>query len=294
MLFSYLQPTSFPQAFLWYNSCMTIVNILGVIALFVFGSILGSFACCQAWRIRLKETRKKSPGRWSVCMSCGKRLTTTENIPVISWIIQKGKCKKCGAKIGLAEILSELSLGATFVLLGLFLYPKIIQNPMNILAAIILAIALVVMWILMVYDAKWQKLPTFLLTIMNICAIIYIILQVVGQSFGCLDVSNVPNYLCNLIASAAVLAGPYFLLSFISREKLVGAGDWLVALPVGLMLGHWWLALVALFVANFTGSVYGIYQKIRYKKPKFPFAPFLIIAFVVVYYLQDFLTMLMV
>ena len=67
----------------------------------------------------------------------------------------------------------------------------------------------------------------------------------------------------NLIGSVAILAGIYYLLYKISREKLVGGGDWILALAIAIMLGSWWLALIALFLSNFLASIYGIAQKIK-------------------------------
>lgn len=299
--------------------------------------------------MRLKEQGKKSPGKWSVCLSCGKRLKTSENIPIFSWLVQKGKCKNCGAKIGHAEFFSEFSLALAMTALanvlfdrftaplssgtvafgavsasgsqalsGLFnLAPSQIPNLLVLIGeALVLIVSITMMWILAIYDAKWQKLPTFLLTILNACAIIHVILQIVGLILNSatnsgidssVNIGGLPqlisqstpaisSYLLSLLSSAALLAGPYLLLSVLSREKLVGSGDWLIALPLALFLGNWWLALVALFLANFAGSVYGLSSRAKAKAKakaktekatqKIPFGPFLIFAFVVVYSLQ--------
>lgn len=279
------------------------IRIIVLISTFFIGAILGSFACCQAWRIRLKEKHQKSPGKWSVCLSCGKRLEKTENIPIISWLFQKGKCKKCGAKIGLSEILSELSFAIALPAVANVFYDKFVialsENQtanlvMLILTALVLIISITVMWILMVYDAKWHVLPTFLLTILNISAIIYAILQLVGLAFSFAEFSEISITLLKNLGSAALLAAPYYLLSTLSKEKLVGSGDWLIALPIGLILGYWWLALVVLFVANALGSIYGIIIKTHSSEKQIPFGPFLVIGFVIVYALSPWLMSLIV
>lgn len=281
---------------------MNITEILMYVILFIIGAILGSFACCQAWRIRLKQTSKKDPGKWSVCLSCGTRLKSSENIPVFSWIAQKGKCRHCGASIGKVEILSELSLSAAFVAFGAYFYPKYVSviassSPlpmiMLIITTLLLIASLTLMWILAIYDAKWQELPTKLLIALNIIAVSYLIIQYVGFFPSSGDVglffANLKNPALSLLGAIAILAGTYFLLYFFSKEKLVGSGDWLVALPIALILGHWWLALVVLFLSNLFGSIYGIYQKISKHQSQIPFGPFLILAFVIVYVLQGWL-----
>lgn len=281
----------------------TYLRIILLVAAFLFGAILGSFACCQAWRIRMKEQGKKSPGKWSVCLSCGKRLKKSENIPIFSWFMQKGKCKSCGAKIGVAEILSELTLAVAMPLVLNVLFDKIasliIDNQIAgiaiiILQALVIIASMTVMWILLIYDAKWKKLPTFLLATLNICAVIYVALSVTSQFINGSTFQEVGVYLLRALGSAALLAGPYFLLSTFSKEKLVGSGDWLIALPIALILGHFWLALVTLFVANGLGSIIGLIYKARSGQKQIPFGPFLVVAFVLVYSLQSWLLSLIV
>ena len=278
-------------------------RIIVLVITFFVGAILGSFACCQAWRLRLKELHKKSPGKWSVCLSCGKRLKKSENIPIFSWLAQKGKCKKCGAKIGFAEILSELSFGIALTVIANSFFDQfslaIASNNtpsliMLVLTALVLAICMSIMWILIIYDAKWQALPTFLLIILNICALIYVIVSVISLLVDGGSFSEIGPYLLRTFGSALLLAGPYFLLSTISKEKLVGSGDWLIALPVALILGHWWLALITLFLSNALGAVFGMYLKVHQGKRQIPFGPFLVIAFIIVYTIQSWLLSLIV
>lgn len=277
---------------------MVVTEVVVLIILFIIGAILGSFACCQAWRLHLKETGEKNPSKRSVCMSCGKKLSVKENIPIVSWLAQRGKCRHCKAKIGKSEILSEISLGLALVALGACFYPHTISvfttgNAYDMVALIasmlLLIISITLMWILMVYDAKWQKLPVPILTILITCAIIYTILQLVGVILVATSAQDVISYLINLLLSAIILAGIYFCLSVFSKEKLVGSGDWMLALPIALMLGNWWLALVALFISNLLGSIFGAVLKIKKGTKMIPFGPFLIIAFVAVFAAQDWL-----
>ena len=66
---------------------------------FMLGAILGSFACCQAYRMRYKEEEKKI-GKRSECLFCGHKLAWFELIPIVSWLLQRGRCRKCKKKIG--------------------------------------------------------------------------------------------------------------------------------------------------------------------------------------------------
>lgn len=277
---------------------MEIAEIVTLIILFFIGAALGSFACCQAWRLRLKETKKSNPGKWSVCLSCGKRLSAKENLPIFSWLFQRGKCRHCGAKIGKAEILSELSLAAALVGLGAYFYPQVIavftsgqifNIVMLILTMLLLIISIIIMWILMIYDAKWQKLPVKLLVVLNITAVIYAVVSIISVIVSSDSIGSIFTYLLSMAIAVALLGGMYFCLSFFSKEKLVGSGDWLVALPIALILGNWWLALVTLFISNLLGSIFGTILRVKKGTRQIPFGPFLIIGFTIVYAAQPWL-----
>ena len=79
----------------------------------MMGAIFGSFACCQAYRIRYKEEGKKI-GERSECLFCHHRLSWYELIPILSWMLQRGRCRKCGKKIGGIELASEVAMGLIF------------------------------------------------------------------------------------------------------------------------------------------------------------------------------------
>ncbi|KPF93521.1 hypothetical protein IP81_01920 [Novosphingobium sp. AAP83] len=71
----------------------------------VFGAVIGSFL--GAVLVRLPAGRSVVGGR-SACDGCGKALTVVELVPVLSWAIQRGKCRDCGASIGGAQIVCEV------------------------------------------------------------------------------------------------------------------------------------------------------------------------------------------
>ena len=239
----------------------------------IFGAAFGSFACCQAWRIRLKEEGKKDPGKRSVCLNCGKKLAWYENIPIVSWLVQRGKCRKCEKKIGGAEILAELFGALSF---GLITGKYLSAEAVNYIGLLLLLLMMIGMILLAVYDAKWQEMPME--------ALVYVI--VMGLAFAIVEAIRVGASLDDILSiagSVALLAGTYYLLYFFSKERLVGGGDWMLCLAIGLVLGKWQLALVELFLANFLGSI----VMLGFKKKKAAFGPFLVVAFVVIIVLND-------
>ncbi|MBQ3306191.1 prepilin peptidase [Candidatus Saccharibacteria bacterium] len=254
--------------------------------LFVFGAVFGSFACCQAWRLRLKEEGKKSPGKRSVCMSCGRKLKFSENLPILSWVFLKGRCKECRAKIGKAEILSEIGLATVFILIGMYFYDSVFVSVggsfplVAILKMVLVLFAVVAMWVVVVYDAKWGRMPNMGLLFANIFAAAYLIVTIIFEGVAPLS----------LIGAIGFLPGLYYVLYIFSKEKLVGGGDWLLALAVAMILPNWFLALAVLFVANFLASIFSVPIMLKEgKKAQVPFGPFLFTGFLIVFMLQEIL-----
>ena len=142
------------------------------IILALMGAGLGSFACCQAWRIRKGD---KSPR--SHCMNCKYQLKWFDNIPIISWLFLRGKCRKCGKKIGFLEFFSEIGLAAIFVLSYLF-WPwranLLAGNGFEIAKFVTFLIELILFWILFVYDAKWKEMPTKILLVAGVIGLVWL------------------------------------------------------------------------------------------------------------------------
>ncbi len=94
--------------------------------------------------------------------------------------------------------------------------------------------------------------------------------------------------LLNVLYSVLILGGTYLVLYLISKGKWVGDGDWLLGTAIGLALGHPWLAVNALFIANLTACLVmaPIVKKTHHKK--IYFGPFMVVAFIIVYSFADF------
>ena len=262
------------------------MQVIFYILIFILGAALGSFLCCQAQRLHIKETKKKSPGRRSACLHCGHKLKWYENIPVISWLIQKGKCKKCGKKIGMAELLSELGLAFSFLAIGTTINIAT-ANAIEWSIFIVTLLLILSMGFLAIYDGKWGKLPVSILTLSIIFAIGICVLRWVN--IFTVSIFTWEPVLCTF-AAVVILGGLYLLLYLISKGKWVGDGDWIIGVIMGLALGTPWLALVALFIANFAACIV-MYPLVRKKKTKkIHFAPFLFFALVVTLTVAEYLT----
>ena len=261
---------------------MGIDFIVFYIIVILLGSIFGSFACCQAWRIHEKHEGKKLGSR-SVCMSCSHKLAWYDNLPIISWLTLRGKCRYCKAKIGKAEILAELSLGLAFFLV-VYKYSCAFGTVESFLSVnflnflihpLILLVALIPYWILLIYDAKWGELPVFLMLIEIALALLF-------------QYTNNADWFRVAIATG-LLTGIYYLLYFFSKEKLVGGGDWILCASIAIFLGRFELVIIELFLSNFTASLASIPQILKKDKKPIPFGPFLIVSLLFILLLEDYI-----
>ena len=252
-----------------------VTTIVVIITFFILGAALGSFACCQARRLHLKEQKKRLGSR-SVCLHCKYQLKWYDNIPLFSWLILGGRCRKCKKSIGYSEIISEFALGFIFALFGANFIFTADFTPLVIIKFPILLLALTALWILLLYDAKWGRLPVSTLVVANLLSLIYAVLTLINSP-------NLLTALLNLVLAIGLLAGVYYLLYFFSRESLVGSGDWLLCLALALLLGHWWLAVIELFLANLLASIASLPAFVKKGQKKIVFGPFLIIAFIIIH-----------
>ena len=260
------------------------MEIWGIIALAITGSMMGSFMACQVWRIYYKNQGKKLGAR-SVCLKCGYQLRWRDNMPVVSWLMLKGRCRKCGAKIGWMELVAEVGMAIVFGLMGLkFWLEPVLIGWGNIVLLGILLIMMVIMAGLALYDAKWGEMPTKLLYASVVVGAIY---AVVKQGYLLVNGELGWAKIWSFLGGVAILAGIYYLLYRVSEEKWVGGGDWILCLAISLVLGSWWLALGELLVANLLASVVMLPQ--LGKRRKIHFAPFLVSGLVVVLLLQKWL-----
>ncbi len=263
------------------------MEYLVALLIFVFGSIIGSFLNVVALRYNTGTT----VGGRSMCFSCGKKLAWHELFPILSYLIQSGRCKSCRTKISIQYPIVEALTGLLFVSI-FFTYADVLGGGIHlsygalfqtVLALIIFSILIVTA----VYDLRTKIIP-------NGLAYSFVALSLVQLyfSFGGNGVAFVlPEW-------ADLAAGPVYFLAFaalwfFSQGKWIGLGDAKIALGIG-----WFLGLEAggsaLMFAFWTGALVGILLILASKlgsrsrrldfKSEIPFAPFLIIATFFVFY----------
>lgn len=266
--------------------------ILGTVAA-VIGAALGSFAGAQVWRLRARQlVEEKQAGEKvdakeykrllpltkqslltdrSIDLDTGEQLKWYDMIPVISWLVLRGKSRYSGKPIGLAELLLEVGMAAVFALSVLF-WPAPLDQPLEIIKLLVWLAALVPLAINFVYDIRWMVLISY-------CNWLIIALGLVYAGVTVYQAGDWVAATLSVVSSVLILGGLYGLLWLVSRGKWVGDGDIYLGAGLGLFLADWRAALVGLFLANLIGTLIvlpGLVTGKLARKSQVPFGPLLI------------------
>jgi leader peptidase (prepilin peptidase)/N-methyltransferase len=225
----------------------------------LFGLIIGSFLNVVAWRLPRGESLV-SPG--SHCPGCDTPVRAIDNIPVVSWLALRGRCRGCGDRISSRYPLVELTTAALYAAVVAGLWGNLEQIAFGVvLVTFLVPIALI--------DLDHRKIPNKLTAPAAVAAV------ALGIA---VDPSFVPEQLI-----AGLGAGGFFFLAAVAYPRGMGMGDVKLAAVLGLFLGR--AVVPALFIALMAGVFLGAYLIARRgaagRKVAVPFGPFLALGGVV-------------
>lgn len=254
--------------------------ILVPVFLGLIGLALGSFVGALVWR--LHEGKDFVSDR-SECEHCHHKLGVLDLIPLVSWLLLRGKCRYCGAKIGVSAPILELVMAVLFVG-SYYVFPLPLETWQAWTSFGLWLVYLVGLMALLVYDLRWMILPNVIVfPLMGIAVVESAIRYSLQPGVTPLDWAN------SVIFGIAVLAGLYWVLYTFSKGKWVGYGDVKLGLFMGIALGFQ-RSLLALFLANIIGFLVvlpGVLTGKLKRTTRIPFGPFLIAAFVVAFLFGD-------
>lgn len=241
----------------------TVVCILTAL----LGLCVGSFLNVVIYRLPNNMSLAKPS---SHCPKCNKEIKWYDNIPVISYIILRGKCRNCGDKISPRYIFVELA-NMLLWLVSFFLFFDL-SSVYSIIYFAIACIACSVCIIIFFIDLEHM-------IIFDRFQIILLVLAVVATF------TDGDNYLTHGIGFVAGFA-VFFVVSFFvgkaTKKDSLGGGDIKFAAVAGLFLG-WKRFILMMLVASISASIVLMIQRNKNgdeKGKEYPFAPFLTVAFV--------------
>lgn len=231
--------------------------------LFVCGACVGSFLNVCIYR--MPEEGKSIVKPRSSCPSCSAPIAWYDNIPILSYIILRGKCRSCGVQISPQYIFVEALTGYLFVeffiLFGFSIY---------YVAYLYLTCSLLIATMV---DFKLQIIPDEVnyAGIVAGCVLSFFFPEIHGAQS---KVWGLLYALLGLIVGGGVIYGTGILGNLVFRKESMGGGDVKLMAMIGCFLG-WKMILLTFFIAPFLGSGVGLYVKFVKKQEIIPYGPFL-------------------
>lgn len=233
---------------------------MAYVLFFAFGLLAGSFLNVCIYRLPKRLSVISPP---SSCPSCGSPIRPWDNIPVVSYIILRGRCRSCKARISPRYPLVEL--------LNAVLYLTVIWRYGISLSSLFFMVYISALIIITFIDLQFQIIPDAITIPGTFIALFAGVLFVTDpfQRTGLLGAVQ-------SITGATAGFGLFYLIAVASRGGM-GGGDIKMMAMVGALTG-WKGVLMTTFIGSFTGSVIGIALMIiggKGRKSKIPFGPFL-------------------
>lgn len=241
------------------------MEILVYFFVFLFGSAIGSFLNVAAFRYNTGVFFRPR----SFCFSCGKNLSWRENIPLLSFLRQRGRCRGCKSAISPQYFIVELATGILFLIVFL-------KEGLLIKTFFIWAIASILM-VIAIYDIRHKIIPDGFAGLLAVTALLYSIFYApLGEH----------------LLAAFLLSAPLAAIFLFSKGTWMGLGDGKLMFGIGLFLGisegaaalllSFWIGAVAGIILLFAGRpgarrIFGkLFKKKMTLKSEIPFGPFLI------------------
>lgn len=254
---------------------------------FILGSVIGSFLNVCIYRLPMGESIVFPP---SHCTSCGRAIRFYNNIPILSYLMLKGKCRDCGSRISiqypLVELLSGVALTGLYYKFGLtldLLFYAMLTYSLIVITFIDLGHMIIPNAITipgaaagLIYNAlitDWEKsrdlLGAFSWSLENF--------------FGVLNEVPFLDSVFGLITGGGILFLIAFLYIAVRKQEGMGMGDVKLLAMIGAFLG-WKGVVFVMLVSSLLGTIIGL-SIILYKKGDLkyalPFGPFLSLAAII-------------
>jgi len=225
----------------------------GAVLAFLGGLAAGSFVTVVSHRVPRHES---IVGPRSRCPGCGTQIAAYDNVPVVSWLLLRGRGRCCGEQISARYPLAEVGLGLAYLATVLVFGDDLVQ----LLLGLVFVTALMAVTIT---DLEQRIIPN---KILLVAMLIGLTIVAVG------DPASLPER-----ATAAAAAGGLLFLAALLYPGGMGLGDVKLAAVMGFFLGR--AVAPALFIALLAGSLVGLTMIARggasARKKAIPFGPFL-------------------
>jgi leader peptidase (prepilin peptidase)/N-methyltransferase len=232
----------------------------------LIGLLIGSFLNVVAWRLPRGESLVRPRSK---CPGCGTQVKPYDNVPVLSWLALRGRCRGCGEKISARYPIVEAVTAALYVLVVALKWGDVLQTTLGlVLVTFLVPIAAI--------DLDHKIIPNKLTGPAAVLAVALV---------AVLDPGRLPEYL-----AAGFGALLFFYLPALIHNKGMGMGDVKLAGVLGLYLGR--AVAPGLFIALILGVIVGtaviaVKGLSDGRRTKVPFGPFLAAGALIAFFVGD-------
>lgn len=244
-----------------------------LVVVILVGIAVGSFLNVVIYRLPLGMNLAKPA---SHCPTCGEKIKWYDNIPILSYIFLRGKCRHCHTHISfrytLVELLNPLLWVAAYLLFVKtdWVYVVIV----GVACSLLIAMAFI--------DIEHQEVPEVLLWLLLIDGMC---------SFFCLNAGDPLMRVYGFLLGGGFLLLIGGIVSLFKKKKAVGSGD-IILMAFGGLIGGLWSTVIAYFVGSVVAAIVLVIIAIVRKADKnvtYPFIPFLAIGLVFAYIVGPFI-----
>ncbi len=240
----------------------TLYNLYIYFVIFIFGTVMGSFLDVVAVRLS-KEESIIWPG--SHCDNCNHKLRWYENIPIISYVIQRGRCTNCNSIVPISTLLIEVITGVLYCTsyhsFG-FSYEFVISLIfISSLIAIIVA------------DIEYMIIPD---EVIGVCSILIIICELIFYGLESTSENIISGILAFILMYVIKLIGDKLF-----KKESMGGGDIKLMFLFGIVIGFP-LSICNIFLATFIAFPVAVFMLLSRKDNLIPFGPFLAMAAILI------------
>jgi len=226
----------------------------------LYGLVIGSFLNVVIWRVPRHESIVRPP---SHCPKCDVKIANRDNIPVVSWLLLRGRCRNCDTEISIRYPLIELLTGVLFAAVGARFWDSWALPAYLVLTASLIALSFI--------DLEHYILPNRILYPTDGAMVVLLAgASALEHDWGAYGRAAIAG-----VAAFAI----FYVIHFVSPRGM-GFGDVRLSFLLGFSLG--WLGWGEVFGGLFAGFLYGavvgvllIALKLRSRKQRIPFGPFL-------------------
>ncbi len=238
-----------------------------LIMFFVFGAVMGSFYHVVATRLSNDESIISPP---SHCPKCNHRLKWYENIPIISYMIQKGKCRNCHSKIPISYWIVELATGLLFsVCFHSFGF------SLKLIISLIFVSSLITV---IVSDIEYMII---LDEVLMFSTVLIMVVYFIGNGFSQNGLMASLKSFYSGVGAFLIMYAVKILGDKMFKKESLGGGDIKLMFLFGLVLGIP-MSVCTIFLATFIAFPIALFILLSDKENVIPFGPFLSMAAILI------------